>query len=192
MDDSHAHVSGTLEHIVQFLHTEGALRSGCKHLSHPSSWQPHSCAPPHLMYSSRHCQPGCAPESVLLPDACGWYPHGPHDIAHLLRAGFYVAEEALLRELDLRGPNRAASPAEVADLAPSAVASSDEGERAQQAPRVPPVRRTPAAVARRKAGSRLNKASGAAAAELPMEIKLAEPVRCALRRPGRSQTAKVF
>ena len=101
-------------------------------------------------------------------------------------AGFYVAEDALLREIEVRHPERyperGISPAGALERAPSStVASSDDGDpEHRSAPSAAPVGKSSAGAARRKAASRLVKNSSAGNGlneAAPREIRLAEPIR---------------
>ena len=95
-------------------------------------------------------------------------------------AGFYASEEALLREIEVRGPDRHSSPAPHGERAPSTAASSEDGDRpAQPAAAQRPLQRK-GGVARR--GGAVGKGSGAA--EAPSAIRLADPVRCRRNVPS--------
>ncbi len=94
-------------------------------------------------------------------------------------AGFYASEEALLREIEVRGPERHSSPAPHGERAPSTVASSEDGDRAAQPAATHRLSQRKGATARR--GGPAGKAG--AAADARGAIRLADPVRRDRTRP---------
>ena len=165
---AHNDFPATLDSVVQFLHTEG----GCV------------CMPSlprmkHLVQSQNTRR-----TKLSRTLACRRRSQRPIGIIPDLQdtrscaAGFYASEEALLREIEVRGPERHSSPSPHAERAPSTVASSEDGDRAQLATLDPQQ-----ASAKRKAnaarrGAAVGKNKARSAPDAPTAIRLADPVRC--------------
>ncbi len=100
--------------------------------------------------------------------------------------GFYASEEALLREIEVRGPERHSSPSPHCDRAPSTVASSEDGDRLQLAALHPQQASAKRKTNTARRGAAVGKNKARSAPEAPAAIRLADPVRCAADRsmPG--------
>ena len=149
----------SLEHIVAFLHTEGACR----------------CSP----VTPDICPLAAAHRGLLRPQYRSAVRVSRSSASTVEAAGFYASEEALLREIEVRGPDRHSSPAPHGERAPSTVASSEDGDHSAHpaAARRPSQHKTGTARRRGPVGK------GTAAADARSAIRLADPVRCSRALP---------